>query len=160
MALAADKVGPNKKPEPGVISKTDGSSISGPLSLYPTTRMALIFLELGSTGSWIQDHLAGTSVGFCKRKNPSHSFDTWHTLKKIPGEDAVRKGSAISAVIGIRSAWPVEKDTKSCPFSTVGLSKPLDAVYHEYIWMSLLETFSDVCMYRTVHVWNNTEMWF
>ena len=29
MALAADKVGPNKKPDPGVTSKTDGPSIPG-----------------------------------------------------------------------------------------------------------------------------------
>ena len=75
-ALEAERVGPYKTPSFGVISKTEGSSISGPLSLKPLTLIAVLFLLVFiSTGLWVRFHFAGTSIGFKRENIPSHDLE-------------------------------------------------------------------------------------
>ena len=127
-ALDAEIVGPYKTPSFGVISKTEGSSISGPLSLKPLTRIAVLFLlVLISTGLWVRFHFAGTSIGFSKKNIPSHDLEVWHTPKNIPGEDDVKNGSEISAWIGSCRLCPVENEIFNFPSSSAVLSPLEDA---------------------------------
>jgi hypothetical protein len=54
-------------------------------------------------------------------------LDTWHIPKNIPGDDAVRNGRAISALMEICRIWPVENAIISRPSSLACKSPPSDA---------------------------------
>ena len=66
-------------------------------------------------------------MGLESNNIPEHSLVTLHTPKNIPGEDGLKKGTAISALIGICRLWPVEKNTINLPPSIFDLSPPSPA---------------------------------